>query len=143
MARVSHQEKYQGRPPRSRRLGNGIRCRGFHPQTGTLVHYEPSIHALSWEASEARYKKKFDLVRKYMFTALFAWLPPSTHLEQIAIFYNHLRGRDTIAGAKIMSIDELAAEIRAKVTAYARGPQPGNPAGSVDSITGTAGDSPQ
>ncbi len=90
---------------------------GFHPQSSTLVHYEPSIDALSWEEREARYKKKFQLAQKYMFTELFAWLPPSTHIEQIAIFYNHPRGRDTIAGAKIMSIDELMAEIRSKIIA--------------------------
>jgi hypothetical protein len=49
-----------------------------------------------------------------MFTELFSWLPSSTRIEQIAIFYNHLRGRDQIAGAKIVSIDELMAEIRSK-----------------------------
>jgi hypothetical protein len=89
---------------------------GFHPHSGALVHYEPSIDALSWDKREARYKKKFELARKYMFTELFSWLPRSTHIEQIAIFYNHPAGRDRIAGARIMSIDELVAEIRAKVT---------------------------
>jgi hypothetical protein len=88
---------------------------GFHPHSGRLVHYEPSIDALSWEAREARYKKKFDAARKYMFSELFSWLPQSTQIEQIAVFYNHPRGRDFIAGAKIMSIDELVAEIRTKV----------------------------
>jgi hypothetical protein len=97
---------------------------GFHPQTASIVHYEPSIDALSWEVREARYKKKFGSARKYMFTELFSWLPPSTHIEQIAVFYNHPRGRDQIAGAKIMSIDELMAEIRAKVVA--RGPMISN-----------------
>ena len=90
---------------------------GFHPQSGTLVHYEPSIDALSWEAREARYKKKFDTARKYMFTELFSGLPPSTHIDQIAVFYNHPRGRDKIAGAKIISVDELMAEIRTKILA--------------------------
>ena len=90
---------------------------GFHPQSGTLVHYEPSIDALSWEIREARYKKKFDAARKYMFTELFSWLPPSTHIDQIAVFYNHPRGRDKIAGARIISIDELMAEIRARIMA--------------------------
>ncbi len=97
---------------------------GYHPQLGTLVHYEPSIDATSWEVREARYKKKFELGRKYMFTELFSWLPPSTHIEQIAVFYNHPRGRDQIAGANIMSIDELMAEIRSKV--ISRGPMISN-----------------
>ena len=36
---------------------------GFHPHSGTLVRYEPSIDALSWEKREARYEKKFKLAR--------------------------------------------------------------------------------
>jgi hypothetical protein len=88
---------------------------GLNPKTQTIVHYEPSIDAQTWGVRETRYKKKFLLARKYMFTEVFHWLPPSTHIEQIAVFYNHPRGRDTIAGAKIMSIDELMAEIREKV----------------------------
>lgn len=89
---------------------------GFHPKTGTIVHYEPSLDALTWDKREERYKKKFAAAQKYMFTELFAWLPSSTKIEQIAVFYNHPRGRDQIAGAKIMSIDELVGEITAKVT---------------------------
>ena len=91
---------------------------GFHPQDNKLVHYEPSFDALTWGKREERYKKKLELARKYMFTELFPWLPPSTLIEQIAVFYNHPRGRDAIAGAKIMSIDELVAEIRTKVVAF-------------------------
>ena len=90
---------------------------GFHPQSGALVHYEPSIDALSWEKREARYKKKFEAGRKYIFKELFSWLPKSTRLEQIAVFISHPLGRDTIAGGTIVSIDELMAEIRTKVTA--------------------------
>src|SRR6266550_270786 len=90
---------------------------GFHPQSRTLVHYEPSLDALSWAMREGRYEKKFTAARKYMFTELFPWLPPSTQIDQIAVFYNHPRGRDKIAGARIMSIDELMAEIRSKIIA--------------------------
>lgn len=97
---------------------------GLNPKTQTIVHYEPSIDADTWGVRETRYEKKFQLARKYMFTEIFHWLPRSTHIEQIAVFYNHPRGRDTIAGAKIMSIDELMCEIRAKVAA--RGPMISN-----------------
>ena len=90
---------------------------GFNPISGRLVHYEPSLDALTWSARELRYKKKFDAAKKYMFTELFSWLPPSTVIEQIAIFYNHPSGRDDIAGARIVSVDELMAEIRAHVVA--------------------------
>jgi len=90
---------------------------GFHPQTGALVHYEPSIDALSWKKREKRYEKKFRAGRKYILGELFSWLPPGTTLEQFAVFISHPRGRDTIAGGKIISIDELVAEIRNKVVA--------------------------
>ncbi|HXI23291.1 MAG TPA: hypothetical protein VNG71_05395 [Pyrinomonadaceae bacterium] len=88
---------------------------GLNPKTQTIIHYEPSLDALTWDKREPRYEKKFKLSKKYMFKEVFDWLPKSTHIEQIAVFYNHPAGRDTIAGAKIMSIDELMAEIRGKV----------------------------
>ncbi len=88
---------------------------GLNPKTQTLVHYEPSLDALTWGKREPRYEKKFRLGKKYMFTEVFDWLPKSTHIEQIAVFYNHPKGRDKIAGATIMSIDELMAEIRSRV----------------------------
>lgn len=88
---------------------------GFHPQTRALVHYEPSIDALSWDEREVRYKKKFAAGRKYIFKELFAWLPSDTKLQQIAVFIAHPKGRDTIAGGRIVSVDELMRDIRAKV----------------------------
>ena len=47
------------------RLGHGgwemeLDVVGFHPQLGTLVHYEPSLDAFSWEKRETRYRKKFE-----------------------------------------------------------------------------------
>lgn len=90
---------------------------GYHPKLNKIAHYEPSIDALTWPVREQRYEKKLNLARKYMFTEVFPWLDAKTDIEQIAIFYNHPKGRDTIAGAKLMSIDELVAEIRAKVMA--------------------------
>lgn len=90
---------------------------GYHPKSQDLVHYEPSIDALSWDKREARYKKKFDAGRKYLFTEVFSWLPTTTSLRQIAVLVSHPRGRDTLAGGQIISIDELVAEIRRKVIA--------------------------
>ncbi len=90
---------------------------GFHPRTQDLVHYEPSIDALSWEKREARYAKKFEAGRRYILTDLFSWLPPGTEIRQLAVFISHPRGRDSIAGGMIVSIDELIAEIRGKVIA--------------------------
>jgi hypothetical protein len=104
------------------RLGHGgwemeLDVVGFHPKSGELVHYEPSIDALSWEKREARYKKKFAAGQKYIFTDLFAWLPSKTELQQFAVFINHPKGRDRIAGGRILSIDELMATIRTEVSA--------------------------
>jgi len=90
---------------------------GYRPESGILVHYEPSIDALNWKNRESRYKKKFEAGRKYIFKEIFSWLPSSTSFQQIAVFTNHPKGRDTIAGGTIVSVDELMAEIRAKVVA--------------------------
>src|SRR6266511_2090236 len=90
---------------------------GFHPQTQDLVHYEPSLDALSWEKREARYAKKFRAGRQYILTELFSWLPATTRIRQIAVFISHPRGQDSIAEGVIVSIDELMAEIRGKVVA--------------------------
>jgi hypothetical protein len=89
----------------------------FHPQTQDLVHYEPSIDALSWEKREARYAKKFEAGRRHILKQLFSWLPPATSIRQIGVFISHPRGRDSLAGGVIVSIDELMAEIRAKIVA--------------------------
>jgi len=90
---------------------------GFHPHDQRLVHYEPSIDALSWEKRETRYQKKFEAGMKYILTELFSWLPPATEIEQVAVFISHPEDRDTIAGGKIVPIDELMAEIRTAVIA--------------------------
>ena len=90
---------------------------GYHPKTLDLVHYEPSIDAFSWAKREARYKKKFAAGRKYLFSEVFSWLPPDTPIRQIAILVSHPRGRDTIAGGQLISVDEFVSEIRAKVIA--------------------------
>lgn len=104
------------------RLGHGgwemeLDIVGYHPKSNSLVHYEPSLDALSWEKREVRYKKKFEAGRKYIFTDIFPWLAPSTPLKQIAVLITHPKGRDTIAGGAIVSIDEFMAKVRAKVVA--------------------------
>ncbi|MGA9995026.1 MAG: hypothetical protein WBP93_06420 [Pyrinomonadaceae bacterium] len=107
------------------RLGHGgwemeLDIVGYHPTSNTVVHYEPSIDALSWEKREARYLKKFLAGRKYIFTEVFSWLPPETPLKQVAVFISRPREKNEIAGGMLISIDELMKEIRAKVVK--RGP---------------------
>ena len=104
------------------KLGHGgwemeIDIVAYHPKSKLLVHYEPSIDALTWEKREHRYKKKFEAGRKYIFKEIFPWLEPLIKLRQVAVFVNHPKGRNTIAGGDILSIDEVMAEIRHKVLA--------------------------
>jgi hypothetical protein len=115
VARLSRKEEPEGRTTAKAGWEMELDIIGLNPKTQTLVHYEPSLDALTWAKREVRYEKKFQLRKKYMFTEVFDWLPKSTHIEQIAVFYNHPVGRDTIAAAKVISIDELMAEIRSQV----------------------------
>jgi len=85
---------------------------GYHPQRKNLVHYEPSIDAHSWATREKRYEKKFRLGRKYILQEVFPWLGHETKLEQVAVFISHPKSRDTIAGGRIISVDELMRQIR-------------------------------
>lgn len=87
----------------------------FHPHTQHLIHLEPSIDADSREKREVRYRKKFEAGKKFIFTEVFTWLDAATPLEQVAIFISHPKGRDTLAGGKIVSVDELVSDIRAEV----------------------------
>ena len=88
---------------------------GYHPDKKDLVHYEPSVDAHAWDTREARFVKKFEAARQLILTEVFSWLPAETPLRQIAIFPSHPKGRDTIAGGQILSIDEFVAEVRSQV----------------------------
>ena len=90
---------------------------GYNPISLHLVHYEPSLDALSWEKREHRFDKKFSAARKYLFTEIFPWLPANTKLEQYAVLPNANEKRAQIAGATLVSVDKLVAEIRKKVVA--------------------------
>lgn len=57
---------------------------GYHPSENKLVHYEPSIDALSWQKREARYKKKFEAGKRYIKKSILKWIPKSIELEQYA-----------------------------------------------------------
>jgi len=87
----------------------------FDPHTEHLIHLEPSIDAHSWATREKRFAKKFNSAKKYIFSEVFTWLDPAMEIEQIAVLITHPKDRDVLAGGKIVSIDELIAEIREKV----------------------------
>jgi len=87
----------------------------FDPHTEHLIHLEPSIDAHSWATREQRFTKKFTAARKYIFSEVFTWLDSGMEIEQVAVLISHPKGRDILAGGKIVSIDELMAEIRQRV----------------------------
>ncbi len=87
----------------------------FDPHSGHLIHLEPSIDAHSWAIREQRFSKKFKSARKYIFSEVFTWLDRKTKVEQVAILISHPKGRDTLAGGKLISIDELVLEIKQKI----------------------------
>lgn len=87
----------------------------YDPHSNHLIHIEPSIDAHSWEKREQRFQKKFNAARKYIFTEVYTWLDPEMHIEQVAVLISHPKGRDSLAGGKIISVDELIAEIRQSV----------------------------
>jgi hypothetical protein len=84
----------------------------FDPRSKDLVHIEPSLDANSWAERERRFAKKFRAARKYVFTHIFDWLPATTPMRQVAVFASHPKGRDSIAGGSLISVDELVTEIR-------------------------------
>lgn len=88
---------------------------GYHPETGQLLHYEPSLDALDWETRERRFRKKFEAGRKYICRAVFPRLDDDTPITQIAVLITHPKRRHFIAGARIQSVDELMLEIRDRI----------------------------
>jgi hypothetical protein len=90
---------------------------GYNPVSVHLVHYEPSLDALSWEKREQRFQKKFAAARKYLYSEIFPWLPADSKLEQFAVLPNASEARAQIAGGTLVSVDKLVAEIRKKVIA--------------------------
>lgn len=90
---------------------------GYNPVALHLVHYEPSLDALSWEKREQRFTKKFAAARKYLFTEVFPWLPANAKLEQYAVLPNPSQTRPQIGGGAVIGVDRLVADIRAQVIA--------------------------
>lgn len=89
----------------------------YDPHKDHLVHLEPSLDAHSWEKREQRFAKKFSAGEQFIFSEVFTWLGARTPIDQIAVLPRHPKGRDTLAGARLQSVDELVAEICAEVRA--------------------------
>lgn len=79
----------------------------FHPKQKLLVHIEPSMDSDSWTRREARFKKKFEAGRRYI-PDLFEGIETPDRIEQIALFgLGSKANNPTLAGGKVMLIDEL------------------------------------
>ena len=87
----------------------------YNPHSQHLIHLEPSLDAHSWAKREQRFAKKFKAGRQYIFSDVFTWLEKATPIDQVAVLPSHPKGRDTLAGARLRPVDELMAEIGAKV----------------------------
>lgn len=88
----------------------------YDPQTTTILHVEPSLDALSWAKREERFVKKFEAGRKYILKDMFPWLPPTTPIIQRAILISAAKQRRTLAGAQVVSVDEMVGEIKQAVS---------------------------
>jgi hypothetical protein len=87
----------------------------YDPKSGTVLHLEPSLDAQSWATRAVRFEKKFAAGRKYILRDLFPWLPPTTPIIQRAIFFSTSANHRELAGAAVMTIDEVVAEIKQAV----------------------------
>lgn len=73
----------------------------LHPVTKHLIHIEPSADTDSWAKREFRYKKKFDLGKKYI-PELFKGLNLPKQIEQEAVFLWGAKTRENLGGGKVM-----------------------------------------
>jgi hypothetical protein len=90
----------------------------YHPQVGHLIQIEPSLDAHPWTQREARFRKKFELGRRYICQDVFPWLAPTTPIEQVAILAT--ASRRQLGGGKVVSVDEFIATVKDAISK--RGP---------------------
>lgn len=83
----------------------------YLPGAKAILHLEPSLDADTWKRREERYTKKFAAGREHIPT-LFQWLDPLPPIRQIAIFVSAAPDRTTLACGEVVTVDEVAAEIR-------------------------------
>ena len=88
----------------------------YDPETTTIFHLEPSLGAEVGEKREKRFAKKFEAGRKYIQKDLFPWLPRETPIIQRAILTCAPRSGRTLAGAQVITVDEIILEIKQAVS---------------------------
>jgi hypothetical protein len=84
----------------------------FHPDTGHLVHVEPSLDADSWAKREQRYTKKFEAGRKYI-PKLFAGVTSiGKEIDQIALFlFGSRTNVKQLAGGRVAVASDFFSEV--------------------------------
>jgi len=91
----------------------------YDHKTNKVLHYEPSTDASQWMKRELKYKRKFDVGKKYI-RDVFPWLPPDFQLEQIAVFFQVPEKRRMFQGGIAISIDALVGMICEEVKVRGR-----------------------
>ncbi|HDL20702.1 MAG TPA: hypothetical protein ENH30_05425 [Nitrospirae bacterium] len=85
----------------------------FNPKTKHLVHIEPSLDADSWDRREERFKKKFDLGKKYI-PKLFSGIQMPEKIEQIALFvFGSNDNHKTVGGGVVATVAEFYSVVAA------------------------------
>ena len=87
-----------------------------------LLHIEPSLAALGAAAHRAECAKKFQRGREHLLTEVFPWLADAgLRIERFAVIPSLPGGDNAVSDGRLMTVDELFSEIRARVTARGKG----------------------
>ena len=90
----------------------------FHPGSPKRVlHIEASLAAMSRKAFKESLDKKFDVGRHYVPREVLPWLTDMPfRLEQFAVLPTLPDGERKLAGAVLITVDELLGEIRTRIS---------------------------
>jgi hypothetical protein len=89
----------------------------YNEEESRVIHLEPSLDAMSWAKREARFAKKFEAGRRYIPKDVFPRVPKDVKIQQIAILINAGPTRRQLAGAEVVTVDEMVGRIRDSVRA--------------------------
>lgn len=112
---VRHNEKVGSRPGRGG-WEMELDVIAYDVKKGKITHLEPSLDADSWSKREARFTKKFEAGRKHI-PKIFPWAPSDVKIEQVAILISAGATRRRLAGAEVVTIDEMISRIQEDVRA--------------------------
>ena len=86
-----------------------------------LLHIEPSLAALGTAGQKAECVSKIRRGREYILAEVFPWLADAgLRLEQFAVLPSLPGGENAVSDGRLMTVDQLFSEIRARVAAQGR-----------------------